>query len=94
MPFEYVRVKLGCLGFPSVAVMKGVAAQSVPAVQNVLTNLRHLTGIVADDKKMGLCLVLVQLIQYPWGDFGMWAIIEGEIHTGPWARQSPNGLGK
>jgi hypothetical protein len=53
-----------------------------------------LLGIVADNKKMGFRLVLIQLLQYPWGDFGVRAIVKGEVHAGPWVGQSPNRLGK
>ena len=44
-----------------------------------VNNCRPCFYILADTKKTRLCIVVLQLVQYPWRDLGMGTVIKAEV---------------
>src|SRR5690606_5381430 len=61
---------------PSFYMIKGMVANAMSLLYNLLEHMRMLGNIVSDTNKSGLCIMLMQLLQYILRHYGYGTIIK------------------
>lgn len=56
----------------------GVVADGVTSIEHLLHQCWVLVYLFSQQEEGRLGLVLLEFLQHPWGNFGGWAIVEGE----------------
>src|SRR5690606_431131 len=76
LALRYILIILFILRLPPFYMIKGMVANAMSLLYNLLEHMRMLGNIVSDTKKSGLCIMLMQLLQYILRHYGYGTIIK------------------